>query len=216
LKTYYRTNLPHIQPLGAAFFVTFRLEGSVPKSKLLSWEKEYKQKVIELRKITNLHDRNLALFNLHKKSFSDYDVLIDTIKNGPMHLANRNVMNIVKEQIHRFDGELYDLIAYSIMSNHVHLLVDTNQETPNELLNSKIYDKHTELSYILKRIKGATARYANQKLGISGRFWDKENYDIYIRNQIMLKKVIGYILENPVKANLVKDWRNYDGNYLVE
>jgi len=124
-------------------------------------------------------------------------------------------MSIIKEQIHRFDGELYDLIAYSIMSNHVHLLVDTNQEEPNELLDTKIYDNHSELSYILKRIKGASARYANKELGISGRFWNKENYDIYIRNEKMLKNVIGYILDNPVKSGIVKNWKKYPGNYLM-
>ena len=215
MKTYYKTLLPHIQPKGAMFFVTFRLEGSIPRTELENWEHEYKQKVIELSKIVDEKKRNLALFNLRKNSFSAYDSLIEEINNGPHYLRQARIMDIVKKQLHRFDGKLYDLVAYCIMSNHVHMLVDTSQNLVGELLETKIYDNHSELSYILKRIKGASARYANEELGISGRFWNKENYDIYIRNEKMLYNVIGYILDNPVKARLVNTWEDYAGNYLM-
>ncbi|MFT6336921.1 MAG: REP element-mobilizing transposase RayT [Halioglobus sp.] len=197
------------------FFVTFRLEGSIPRIELENWEHEYKQKVIELSRITDEKKRNLALFNHRKISFSAYDSLMEDIDNGPYYLREAKIMNIVKDQLHRFDGELYDLVAYCIMSNHVHLLVDTSQNLVGELLETNIYDNHSELSYILKRIKGPSAKYANQELGLSGRFWNKENYDIYNRNEKMLNKVIGYILDNPVKAGLVSTWENYAGNYLM-
>jgi len=48
----------------------------------------------------------------------------------------------------------------------------------------------------------------------SGQFWERESYDIYIRNEKMLNNVISYILENPVKAGLVQNWEDYPGNYL--
>ena len=158
--------------------------------------------------------RNLALFDHRKRSLVEYDDLMTDIKSGPYHMQDDMVMQIVKYQLHRFDGELYDLIAYSIMSNHVHILVDTVETKESEILEAALYDNNTDLSYILKRIKGASARYANKELGVSGRFWNKENYDIYIRNEKMLKNVIGYILDNPVKAKIVKEWKEYPGNYL--
>ena len=34
IKEYYRRNLPHIQPIGGIFFVTFRLFDSIPRTKL--------------------------------------------------------------------------------------------------------------------------------------------------------------------------------------
>jgi len=38
----YRRNLPHLQPAGATFFVTFRLAGSLPKSVVDQWQQERK------------------------------------------------------------------------------------------------------------------------------------------------------------------------------
>ena len=34
IKEYYKRKLPHIQPFGASFFVTFRLYDSIPKTAL--------------------------------------------------------------------------------------------------------------------------------------------------------------------------------------
>jgi putative transposase len=39
-KRSYRRNLPHLQPAGATFFVTFRLAGSLPKSVVEQWQNE--------------------------------------------------------------------------------------------------------------------------------------------------------------------------------
>ncbi len=36
----YRRRLPHSQPLGATFFVTFRLHGSIPIEVLREWQEE--------------------------------------------------------------------------------------------------------------------------------------------------------------------------------
>ncbi len=66
----------------------------------------------------------------------------------------------------------------------------------------------------MKRVKAPIARFANTILNTSGQFWERESYDIYIRNEIMKSNVISYILENPVKAKLVESWEDYSGNYL--
>jgi hypothetical protein len=36
-KSAYRRNLPHIQPVKATLFVTFRLSGALPKAVLETW-----------------------------------------------------------------------------------------------------------------------------------------------------------------------------------
>ena len=36
----YRRNLPHIQPPGATFFMTFRLAGSLPQTVVRQWNRE--------------------------------------------------------------------------------------------------------------------------------------------------------------------------------
>ena len=50
-KPYYRRNLPHIQPPGATFFITFNLTGSIPKHILQQYITE-KRKLEAAEQIT--------------------------------------------------------------------------------------------------------------------------------------------------------------------
>lgn len=215
MKTYYKAKFPHIHPIGNTFFITFRLEGSIPRTELKSMEITYLRKLDTLIKIIDPKTKNLKIFDLRKRYLSKYDELLHNINTGPTHLKSTKIMDIVKGQLHRFDGHLYDLICYSIMSNHVHILIDTKIQLENRPLEYKLYDNNTQISDIMKRIKGASARYSNKELGKTGTFWCKESYDMFIRNEIMLKKIIGYILDNPVKAGLVAKWEDFEGNFLM-
>ncbi len=220
IKTEYRQKYPHIQPIGAAFFVTFRLYGSVPKSDLDRLKVKYEGLLIDAKNIEDDHKRNLYSFNIRKKYLVEYDTLLDKINSGPMYLRQPEVMNIIKHELHRYDGEstsadspcLYELVAYSIMANHVHMLINTDIQLQNQS-NNTLYENYISLDIIMKRIKGATASFANKHLGRTGKFWEKESYDIYIRNTAMYDNVIHYILNNPVKAKLVSEWAAYAGNY---
>ena len=144
----------------------------------------------------------------------EYDHLLHEIKSGPMYMDDPQIMKIVKTEIERFDNDLYQLLAYSVMANHVHILIDTSIQ----LEDIKDYDElemnYKQLDQIMKRIKGPSAWYANKHLQRNGKFWERESYDIYIRNEKMLNNVITYILENPVKAKMVEHWEAYAGNYL--
>jgi hypothetical protein len=44
-KTHYRRNLPHIQPKGALFFVTWILAGAITREKIILLEEEYQQRI---------------------------------------------------------------------------------------------------------------------------------------------------------------------------
>ncbi len=213
LRTHYKRQLPHVQPIGAAFFVTFRLAGSIPKMVLEHLKIEYRIKIEKCKLIKLEHEKNLQIFNLRKKYIRDLDDLLHEIEAGPHYLKHHEIMKIVEDVLKRFDGEFYDLICYCIMSNHVHVLIDTQLQ-----LNTEYNDEQLDLNYIpletiMKRIKGATAVYSNRELDRSGQFWERESYDIYIRNEKMMDNVIGYILDNPVKAGIVDEWRLYPGNY---
>ena len=186
----------------------------MPKTKLISLKEKYIVNLNRLKDIEDLKLRNSEIFNLRKKFFFEYDSLISTISNGPHYLKDTKIRAIVEKEIKRFDGELYDLIAYSIMSNHVHLLIDTSIQLENELPSEMMLESYVQLDQIMKRIKGPTAVYANRYLGRSGQFWARESYDMYIRNEKMFANVISYILDNPVKAGLVANWQDYPGNYL--
>jgi len=199
MKTFYRRNLPHIQPVGACFFVTFRLYNSVPKIAIDALSEKYTQRVTQAFFIGEVHKRNLEIFNLRKK----YLIELDGIQ-------------IIDKEIKRYDGTLYNLIAYCIMSNHVHLVIDTAVQLENLKEDTELMQSYQPLDKILKQIKGSTSRYINLFLHRSGQFWERESFDIYIRNEKMLNNVISYTLNNPMKAGIVENWEDFRGNYFVE
>ena len=89
----------------------------------------------------------------------------------------------------------YDLFAWVIMSNHVHLVLRP----------------HDRLSEIMRWLKTATAVRANRLLGRTGGvFWQREYFDHWIRTEKEIAAVVRYVEENPVKAGLVacaEEWR---------
>ncbi|MFQ5639421.1 MAG: hypothetical protein ACE5IR_15660, partial [bacterium] len=57
---------------------------------------------------------------------------------------------------------------------------------------------------------------ANKLLHREGQFWYHENYDHYIRDEREFRNVNHYILNNPVKAGLVEDYRDWKHYWLNE
>ena len=153
---------------------------------------------------------DILLYNKRKRFFAKYDELLDKCKSGPTHLKRPDVAKLVANELHLFNGELYDLIVYSIMPNHVHILIDTSIQIPATFCVSQWESLDFEpLENIMKRIKGPSAVYSNRLLGLSGKFWQKESYDHYIRNEKEFNNVIAYILNNPVKAKIVGHWEEH-------
>jgi putative transposase len=89
--------------------------------------------------------------------------------------------------------ERYDLIAWVVMPNHVHMLIEVN----------------VALSVVMKTLKCYTARQANKILGRTGQFWHHESFDHWVRNDEELRRIIRYIENNPVKARLAARPENY-------
>ncbi len=92
------------------------------------------------------------------------------------------------------DRQIYELFAWVLMPNHVHI----------------VFRPMEPLSEILRWLKSATGKRANQLLGHAGhRFWQREYYDHWIRSEPELWRIIRYVERNPVGAGLVtrqEDW----------
>src|SRR5258706_8680832 len=160
------SRLPHVYPPGRVLFVTWHLHGCLPVSlapppgKLSSGQ-----------------------------AFAWMDRHLDTLRKGPLYLRQPAIAEIVVRSIHK-GAEIghYDLHAYVVMANHVHLLIQP-KVSPSDLLKS---------------LKGATAREANKILRRTGKpFWQKESYDHWVRDEAEFKRIRAYIENNPVRAGLV-------------
>lgn len=117
------------------------------------------------------------------------------------------------------------------MSNHVHALLQPLTVTQTAGLENAEKDSTFQsgglgyspsefeqdrnstfisLARIYHALKSCTSKQANKILGRSGKFWQIESYDHWIRAEQEFWRVIEYIENNPVKIGLCKepsDWR---------
>jgi putative transposase len=186
--TYYERNLPHWQPDGTTFFVTWRLFGSLP---------------LQERSARN-HPANCAGWggggwatgNVPKaetpgERFVKLDRALDWTAIGPHWLKIPTVADCVTELILKGEKELgyFSLHAFVVMPNHVHLLLAPKRP----------------LQGIMNGIKGSTAHAANTILGRTGRpFWQDESFDRWVRTEKEFGNIFRYIEWNPVTAGLAR------------
>lgn len=197
--TEYRRNLPHIQPKDGVFFITFRLDGSLPKKVIYELQDERDDNILQIKsKAKSKADLISALLENQDLYFNKFDTLLDDASTGPTYLSQKNIAIIVKDAIHYLDNKDYILICYCIMSNHAHMIV---------------YKTKRVLYKILQSLKRFTGREANKLLDRQGAFWQKESYDNLIRSRNELSNKIRYVLNNPVKAGLVNSWEDWEFSY---
>lgn len=228
-KEFARRHRPHINPIDATVFLTFRLFGSIPKATTRYYSAKYDWLLDQLRRAERLaennnsvayDDRRLELEQLTREWFIKTEEILHACSSGPTWLKNHDVAFKVAENLHRLDGDAYRLDAYSIMSNHVHtvfrpLLSESDLLRISSNEGILIGNEHKALSNIMKSVKGRSARECNLVLGRTGSFWEHESFDHVIRNG-RFDRTIRYVLNNPVKAGLVSAWEEWPWNYCRE
>lgn len=209
----YRRKLPHWIPESAMFFITFRLANSLPLSIIQELQAERERQKQMIRTKYSGAQQHAELYQLDKKYFGQFDAWLDRcIEESPRWLAEERIAQIVADEIHRLEGKRYSLIAYCLMPNHAHLVIDT-AERRIQPAHAGVTAKYP-LTDTMKLLKGRTARFCNQALGRSGAFWQAESYDHVIRNQKEYENIVWYTINNPVKAGLVETWEEWKYTYV--
>ncbi|MEM8527934.1 MAG: hypothetical protein AAGG68_25055, partial [Bacteroidota bacterium] len=119
IKIVYKNSLPHIAPIGATFFVTFRLGDSLPQALVAQLKQKMDNQIERLKKEKPKHYKE-EIENQRKLFFKNYDYQLDTKPFGNCYLKKPEIAKIVIDKLHEMDGKQYDLVAYCIMPNHVH------------------------------------------------------------------------------------------------
>jgi REP element-mobilizing transposase RayT len=125
------------------------------------------------------------------RSFNDW---LDAGVGGST-LADAAAAGIVQSALLHFDQKRYRLVAWCIMPNHVHAVLET-----------KIGES---LGPVVKSWKAWTARAINAEARRSGPFWAPDYFDRYVRNERELEAVVAYVEHNPCRAGLCvtpADW----------
>jgi len=185
-KIFHKRHLPHLHFNEGIYFITSRL---YDPDLFISFGKE-----ISTQNSKNLSEKD---FQNH---FIKYDKILNLSKININYLQIPEAAQILANEFHIYDSKEYKLIAYTILSNHFHLLF--------ELLKG-----NSGISKIMKNIKGRSSLLINKKLNRTGKLWQDESYDRWVRNDIELYFVIKYILENPVKAGLVSNWQDWQFSF---
>jgi valyl-tRNA synthetase len=178
-----RRNLPHWQQAGKTYFVTFRLADSIPATKLSQLEDERRVWLNANPEPWTTEQRQAY----YERFSAKIDAWLDA-GSGSCVLKDERAAKVVADALIHFDGERYDLGAWVVMPNHVHVVV-----TPR--------DGHP-IGDILHSWKSFTAHKINELLGRTGRFWQHESYDHIVRNDRALYEIQEYIDRNPEKAGI--------------
>src|ERR1051326_6692051 len=133
----FRRRLPHAYPQGKWLFVTWHLHGSLPHGMYPPPSKASAG-----------------------QAFVWMDRYLDRASAGPLFLQQTTIARIVIDSLHKGVAlGHYDLAAWVVMANHVHILL-LPKINPSRLLQS---------------MKGFTAREANRALNRTGEpFWQAE------------------------------------------
>lgn len=124
------------------------------------------------------------------KAFVAFDRELDHARTGPLWLKDARVAECVSRILLSGASEwkLYELFAWVVMANHVHVLLRPRVPLHKALMN----------------VKSASARAANAVLQRAGtHFWQGESFDHWVRNDGERESIVRYIHSNPVKAGLV-------------
>ena len=168
-----KRNLPHADLVGYYQFLTFRTHDSID---------DY---------LTRISKENISTSLKQYKA----DEYLDRSSKGAY--LNGEVLHYLSNFFKEKDGELYELVAFSIMPNHVHML----------------FRQIEEIGQTVKRLKGASSIAINKILNRSGTLWEKSYFDKAIRNEEHFETVYNYIENNAVKAGLDDAKERFYGIY---
>jgi REP element-mobilizing transposase RayT len=167
LGFYNHGRLPHYDAPGSVQFITFRLADSLPVSRAATATDSAKSAA--------------------GKSYRELDDELDA-GIGNCILSDPKAATVVRDAILFRDQRVYDLLAWVVMPNHVHLLIRQHEGQ--------------QIGAIVKSLKTYTANRINKLNNTGGSVWQSGYFDRVVRDEKQQVAVINYIHENPVKACL--------------
>ncbi len=178
-----RNRLPHWQQEAATYFVTWRLNDSIPKELSDEWRHE-RNEWVRLYPPPMTEEQEAEF---HRLFSTRMDQLMDA-GYGECVLRASECREALVTSLRMFDGDRFLMHSWVVMPNHVHVLFS-------------IAEKQT-----LEKTVGGWKRYSakdiNSLLGKAGALWQKDYFDRMIRDWDHMFRVAKYIRRNPEKAGL--------------
>jgi REP element-mobilizing transposase RayT len=187
-----RGYLPHCDFPGLVQFVTVRLVDSMPTSRRGDWE--------HLLKIEDVREKRAKL-----EEYLDRGV-------GKCWLRETHLAKLTENALLHFHNQQYELPAWCVMPNHVHVLVHVWQTPLWKMIASWKKFSGARANAALRQDRRSPDRHESQRFNTNepvGRsalrtFWQREYWDTYMRDEEQERKAVHYIEANPVKTKLCR------------
>ena len=190
---YASKHLPHFDSPGTRQFITYRLADAMPAARRSEWT-AFLALEDDLEKQRRI------------EAYLDHGY-------GACHLRDPRIADLVQENLWHHDGVKYRLLAWVIMPNHVHVLIEIGDAPLGEVVKSW---KSFTAKAALKILRGGDGSSPHRKSNTCGdepsppqTFWEEDYFDRYVRDEEHYRRVVRYIENNPANARLVKspaDW----------
>lgn len=168
-----------------AYFATCRLANAIPfsaREQLMSYRTRCESDIA-------VRDGNTEEFSA--RLFAYWDLVLD-LSPGPRLLTTPMLAAALRESLHSADGILYQLLAYTIMPTHVHVLF------------SPIQAPHIpKVESILDALKVPVDWRAQRSLHLSGSLWNCDDHVRPLLSREAIERVLRYMRRDPVRAGLV-------------
>lgn len=103
-------------------------------------------------------------------------------------------LTLLVEALKYYEYDEYKIICYCLMSNHVHILIKTEERAPGQFIG---------------RVHSKYARYYNKKYDYIGHLFQNRYYSEIIKNDSQMLETSRYIHLNPVRASMVSKAEEY-------
>ena len=172
-----RGRLPHWEVDAATYFVTFRLRDSLPREIA-------RNLYLERERMFRHASTDAERTRLDQAFGIRLDQFLDT---GYGSCILRDYGDLMATALKYRDGTEYDLQAWCVMPNHVHVMfyVERGKDVPKIL--------HSWKGYVAHEIRG-------------GVIWQREYFDRVVRSPREFSDTAAYIRANPAKAGL-RNWK---------
>ena len=186
-----RRHLPHWRVLDRPYFITFRLKNTIPEDIVIELNSER----IRLEQ-AKANQEEIDKFEQYK--FTKIEFILDNLNNDLCYLNNPKIAALVVNSFNFIEKNFKWIFpCFTVMPNHVHCLAVKQPDT------------EVSVEVALGSLKQHVSHEANKILGTKGRMWCDENYDHWCRTPESVEKIIKYIKNNPVKAGIIDDWRDW-------
>ena len=193
--------IPHGFLSETPIHLIYRVRGCAPVGELRRLHDDLDNELKSLRQIGTASSARIEV--VLERWLDSYDALLDAQDQSKYVLAKTEAAAIVvRSWLTLVEmGEIF-VYALCVMGNHVHIILRGADGRPDQAIG-----------LLVNRHKRYTGRRVGDALQIDSDIWDDGFYDRYVRPGTFWTVML-YLLNNPVKAGLVVDWRDWPATYV--